>query len=155
MGLIVTAVAALPDSAHPKGVVLVVDDDAMIAELVTEVLLAEGYAVTILARPNTEAIHAAVTELQPDCVLLDSDVPGSFGVSWASAAWIAAQRQAVPVIMFSADAHATAEASSHASERSQAAHFSSVLPKPFDLDELLRVVALAVRQSPFRQRSTG
>jgi DNA-binding response OmpR family regulator len=151
----VTAVAAFPHSANPKGVVLVVDDDAMIADLVTEVLTEEGYAVTILAHPNTEAIHATVTELQPDCVLLDSDVPGSFGVSWASAAWMAAQRHAVPVIMFSADTDATAEASSHASERSQAAHFSSVLPKPFDLDELLRAVALAVSQSPFRQRSTG
>ena len=150
-----TAVAAFPHAANPKGVVLVVDDDAMIADLVTEVLTEEGYAVTILARPNTEAIHATMTELQPDCVLLDSDVPGSFGVSWASAAWMAAQRHAVPVIMFSADADATAEASSHASERSQAAHFSSVLPKPFDLDELLGAVALAVSQSPFRQRSTG
>ncbi len=71
------------------------DDDAISAELVTEVLLEEGYAVTTLARPNMEAIHATVTDLQPDCVLLDSDVPGSFGMSWASAAWIAAQRQAV------------------------------------------------------------
>jgi DNA-binding response OmpR family regulator len=135
-------------------VVLVVDDDAMIADLVTEVLTEEGYAVTILARPNTETIHATVTGLQPDCVLLDSGVPGSFGVSWASAAWIATQRHAVPVIMFSADVHATAEASRHESMRSQAAHFSSVLSKPFDLDELLRVVALAVSQSPFRQGST-
>ncbi len=149
-----TRVAAPPRSANPKGVVLVVDDDAMIAEVVTEVLVEEGYAVTTLARPNTEAIHATVTELQPDCVLLDSDVPGSFGVSWASAAWIAAQRQAVPVIMFSADAQATAEARRHESMRSQAAHFSSVLPKPFDVDELLRVVALAVSRSPYRQGST-
>jgi len=146
--------ASLPDSANARGLVLVVDDDADIANLVTELLTEEGYAVTILAHPNTEVIHAAVTRLRPDCVLLDSDVPGSFGVSWASAAWIAAQRQAVPVIMFSADAHATAEASRHESMRSQAAHFSSVLPKPFDLDELLRVVALAVSRSPFRQGST-
>jgi hypothetical protein len=42
------------------------------------------------------------------------------------------------------------EARRNESERSKAAHFSSVLSKPFDIDELLRVVALAVNQSPFR-----
>lgn len=137
------------------GRVLVVDDDADIADLVEQVLTEEGYAVTILAGPTVEVIRATVVELQPDCVLLDSDVPGTFGASWANAAWMAAQRQAVPVIMFSADRRATDEATSHESTRSRAANFSSVLPKPSDLDELVRVVALAVSQSPFRQGSTG
>jgi DNA-binding response OmpR family regulator len=135
----------------PAGRVLVVDDDADIADSVEQMLTDEGYAVTILGHPNAEAIHATVVSLRPDCVLLDSDVPGTFGASWANAAWMAAQRQAVPVIMCSADRRATDEASSHESVRSQAAHFSSVLPKPFDLDELVRVVALAVSQSPFRR----
>jgi DNA-binding response OmpR family regulator len=136
---------------EPVGRVLVVDDDVHIADIVEQVLTDEGHAVTILADPNAEAIHALVVELQPDCVLLDSDVPGAYGASWAHAAWMAAQRQAVPVIMFSADRRATDEASSDESESSHAAHFSSVLSKPFDIDELLRVVTLAVSRSPFRQ----
>ena len=140
---------------EPVGRVLVVDDDADIADVVEQTLTDEGYAVTILADPNAEAIRTIVVELRPDCVLLDSDVPGAFGASWANAAWMAAQSQAVPVIMFSADRRATDEARADESERSHAAHFSSVLPKPFDLDELVRVVALAVSQSPFRRGSTG
>jgi hypothetical protein len=61
----------------------------------------------------------------------------------------------VPVILFSADRQATSEAERDESERSHAASFSSVLPKPFDLDDLVRVVAIAVSQSPFRRESTG
>jgi CheY-like chemotaxis protein len=63
------------------------------------------------------------------------------------------QDAAVPVIMFSANAQETSEAQSNESERSQAAGFSSVLSKPFDVDELVRAVALAVSQSPFRRGS--
>jgi hypothetical protein len=55
--------------------------------------------------------------------------------------------------MFSADRAATHEAQSLQTERSQAAGFSSILRKPFELDEVLRVVALAVSQAPFRQPS--
>ena len=57
----------------------------------------------------------------------------------------------MPVIMFRADRQATGEARDDESERSRAAHFSSTHPKPVGLDELLRVVALAVSQSPFRR----
>jgi DNA-binding response OmpR family regulator len=136
--------------SQPLGSVLVVDDDADIADIVEQVLTDEGYVVRILGDPNTEAIRAAVVELQPDCVLLDSDVPGAFGASWANAAWITAQEYAVPVIMFTTDVRAVAEAEVNESVRSQAAGFSSVLSKPFNLDEVLRVVTLAVSHSPFR-----
>ena len=61
---------------------------------------------------------------------------------------MASQVDAVPVILFSADRQATSEAECDESERSHAAGFSSVLSKPFDLNELVRVVALAVSQSP-------
>ena len=61
-----------------------------------------------------------------------------------------AQEAAVPVIMFSADRGATAEAVSNLSERSRAAGFVAVLPKPFEIDDLFRIIAGAVSQSPFR-----
>jgi hypothetical protein len=56
-----------------------------------------------------------------------------------------------PVVMFAAEHRATAEADANTSERSRAAGFSSVLPKPFELDEPLRVVALGVGESPLRR----
>jgi CheY-like chemotaxis protein len=135
--------------------VLVVDDDNDIADLVEEFLASEGYAVTTLRDRNQEGVEAAVERLRPDCVLLDGYARGSENTSWTEAAWIASQVDAVPVILFSADRQATSEAERNESERSHAAGFSSVLPKPFDLDELVRVVALAVSQSPLRRGSTG
>ena len=119
--------------------------------LVEALLTDQGYIVTTLRDRNEESVRATVERLRPDCVLLDGDVPGNYGESWGDAAWMTASPAPVPVIMFSADRQATGEARDDESERSQAAHFSSVLPKPFDLDELLRVVALAVSQSPFRR----
>ena len=139
--------------SRPEGRVLIVDDDADIAVAVEEILTDEGYVITIMRDQDLESVQAAVERLYPDCVLLDGDVRGSYSKSWTDAAWMTSQDPAVPVIMFSANAQATSEARSNASERSQAAGFSSVLSKPFDIDELVRVVALAVSQSPFRRGS--
>ena len=133
---------------------LVVDDDADIANLLKDFLTGEGYAVALLCSRPAESVQDAVGRLRPDCVLLDGAVASGYGGSWAEAAWMSAQQPPVPVIMFSAEQGATAEANMNLSERSQTAGFSSVLSKPFDLDDLLRVVALAVRQSPFRREST-
>jgi CheY-like chemotaxis protein len=133
--------------------VLVVDDDAVIVGLIDEVLTDEGYAVVAVQDQRSESVRTAVADLRPDCVLLDGDGSGDFGESWRDAAWIAALPDRVPVVMFSADRQAIGEAQRRESERSQDAHFSSVLSKPFDLDELLRVVALAVARRGHADRS--
>src|SRR4051794_34514225 len=137
-----------------KGAVLVVDDDRDITDVIEELLKEEEYAVAILRDRSVESVQAAVKRLRPDCVLLDGEIPGLFGASWDDAAWMTAQALAVPVVMFSADRAATREAESRQTERSQAAGFSSVLRKPFELDDVLRAVALAVSQSPSRHPST-
>lgn len=53
--------------------ILVVDDNPSIALLLKQVLIAEGYAVTI-ARDGLEAI-ARVEQVVPDLILLDLDLP--------------------------------------------------------------------------------
>ena len=128
--------------------VLIVDDDSDIAHLVEEVLSEDGYAITILSDARIEAIQEAVAQLEPDCMLLDGGVGSGYGASWESAALMAARLPAVPVIMFTAHAEASAEAMENTSERSQAAGFAAVLPKPFNLTELLRAVEIAVGESP-------
>jgi two-component system, NtrC family, nitrogen regulation response regulator NtrX len=127
--------------------VLIVDDDEDIANLVEEVLSEDGYTVTIRRDARIEAIQEVVSQVQPDCVLLDGGVNGGYGESWQSAALIATRIPAVPVIMFTAHAGDFAEATENTSERSQAAGFVAVLSKPFELTELLRVVEIAVSQS--------
>jgi CheY-like chemotaxis protein len=135
-----------------RGTVLIVDDNADISEIVGDVLTEEGYAIEILRDRNLESVKAAVERLRPDCVLLDGEIPGSFGASWDEAAWLTALPAPVPVIMFTGEQRATDKARRNTSTRSEAARFSSILLKPFDLDELVRAVALAVSQSPKRRR---
>ena len=59
-----------------RATVLVVDDDNDIADLVEELLMSEGYAVTTLRSRNLESVQAAVERLRPDCVLLDGYARG-------------------------------------------------------------------------------
>lgn len=119
-----------PRSAHASKVVLVIDDDAGIADLIEDLLTSEGYAVAILRNRARENVQTAVERVQPDCVLLDGYVRGSYDQSWTVAAWMSARDAAVPAIMFSADRHVTDEARHNASERSRAARFSSFFRSP-------------------------
>jgi CheY-like chemotaxis protein len=131
--------------------VLVVDDDRDIGELVEAVLTDAGYAVSVLHRLEPAMVVAATGQLEPDCVLLDSSGDRTdYGDSWALAEQLAVRGRPVPVVMFTAHARAAAEATAQASARSQAAHFAGVLGKPFELEDLLAVVAQATGASvPF------
>ena len=126
---------------------LIVDDDADIANLVEELLSEDGYAVTVLRDAQIEAIQEAVARVQPHCILLDGGVGDGYGASWESAAQMAGRVPPVPVIMFTAHANASSEATKNISERSQSAGFVAVLLKPFELADLLRAVEIAVSQS--------
>jgi two-component system response regulator MprA len=126
--------------------VLVIDDDPAIGATVKEILEDAGLAVTVLRPPPTAALCAAVARVAPDCVLLDGAGRGDYGPSWPAAAWLRARAHPVPVIMFSADRHATAEGRAGASARSRAAGFAAVLDKPFDLDALVALVRAVLRR---------
>ena len=127
--------------------VLLVDDDEDIASLVRDLLMDEGYAVDILTDVGFESVQEAVAKCEPDCVLLDGSSSSGYGESWDSAAWLASRTPAVPVLMFTAHAQVIAEATSNTSGRSQAASFTGLLSKPFELDELIRLVSLAVKRA--------
>ena len=130
--------------------VLVIDNDRDITELLHAVLTDEGHAVSTLAEVASDAIRVAVGQLEPDCILLDGQGSEDYGQSWAEAAWLQARSRSIPVIMFTAHEVAGREAEAGLSERSRAASFAAVIPKPFDLDELVAIVARVVGQSaPF------
>ena len=130
-----------------RGRVLIVDDDENVAALVVEVLSDEGYVSSVLMDGRTTAIQEAVTRLEPDCILLDGGAGQGYGESWDTAAWMASRLPPVPVIMFTAHSSAATEAQENTSARSQAARFTSLVPKPFALDELVGAVSLATRRS--------
>jgi CheY-like chemotaxis protein len=134
----------------PAPGVLVVDDDRDIAELVEAILSDAGYTVSLLYQLDPETVTAAVGRLEPDCVLLDSSDSRDYGDSWTLAQRFAERERPVPVVMFTANAAANQEARTNVSDRSQAARFAGVLAKPFDLEEVLAVVAHATgTSSPF------
>ena len=133
-----------------RGKVLVVEFDPVIGDLVYAVLTDEGYAVELLGAVAPDAIRVAVGRFEPDCVLLDGHSARRYGSSWGEASWLSGRSRHVPVVMLSTDAAAVDEARAQATPRSQDAAFAAVLAKPFELDELLDAVAVAVgASSPF------
>ena len=96
----VGAVAAgEPPSEKSRPTVLVVQDDAPLADLLHALLTSEGYQVAVLHRPSEDALKVAVGRLEPDCLLLDGQGGGNFGRSWLDAAWAHERRRPVPVVM--------------------------------------------------------
>jgi len=127
------------------GRILIVDNDRDIADVVEVILSDSGYVVEVVNEVDSTILRARVAEFAPECVLLDGQGPGVYGESWLNAEWLHSLAPPVATIMFTADQPAADEARDRVSERSLAAHFTAVLSKPFDIDDLISVVAQAVR----------
>jgi len=119
--------------------ILVVDDEPDIRELVRDILVDEGYDVTIAE--NGEQARLARLARRPDLVLLDIWMPDIDGISLLRE-WTVEQNQNIPVIMISG--HGTVETAVEAT-RLGAYDF---LEKPLSLAKLLLTVrhALEVRR---------
>jgi CheY-like chemotaxis protein len=110
--------------------VLVVDDDPDMVDVITAVLGMEGYAVRSAenGRRALEAVEAAV----PAVVLLDMLMPVMDG--WSFARELRARYgPAVPIVVVTAAEHAPARAAEIGA--------TDVVSKPFDVDDLINVVA--------------
>lgn len=110
--------------------VLVVDDQPGIRMMLHEVLVYYGYQVA-LAQSGAEAL--AASEQQPsDLVLLDVNMPGLSGVE--TLAGLRRKSPNLPVIMV------TGEEDSANWERIEKLSVQGQITKPFDLDELVRII---------------
>src|SRR4051812_46252904 len=111
--------------------VLVVDDDPLILQTVTEILVDEGYAVE-QAHSALEAMRA-VARVHPALVLLDIRMPGLDGTQFARE--LRTHDTSIKIVVMT--------------EASQAQHWAQeigatdYIEKPFELDELLTTVARA------------
>lgn len=117
--------------------VLIVEDGAQIAAVLTETLQDEGYVVQ--HAPNGAAGLQLLGQWAPDVILLDLMMPVLDGPGFrAVQQTLAPPLGTLPVIVLSGahDAHAQAEALTA----------TAVIAKPFDLDELLVVVAAACQR---------
>lgn len=136
--------------------VLLVDDDADVADVVVAILTDEDYLVDVLVDTSHPSVMAAVGRQEPDCILLDGAKGYEYGTSWAEAAYLGARERPIPTIMFSAHAGDVKEARKEESDRARAAEFAAVLAKPFSLDDLLEAVATACGLSEqFKRTEAG
>jgi signal transduction histidine kinase len=123
--------------------VLVVEDDAVLSELVGGLLTEAGYHPVTIA--DHALIGAAVGRWQPRCVILDGEIRSTGeSRSWEDAAAIRRAHPTLPVLMFTADSAALAEAEAGTSGRSRAAAFTGIVSKPFVVEEFLATVRNAV-----------
>jgi two-component system response regulator MprA len=110
--------------------VLVVDDDPRLLMAMSDVLAAEGYETQ--SAPNGEVAIRQLAAFSPHVMLLDMEMPkmDGFGVL----RWLKANDIQLPVIIASNNDDVDAEDLGATVK----------LPKPFDLDQLLAALALAL-----------
>jgi two-component system, NtrC family, nitrogen regulation response regulator NtrX len=124
-------------------IILVVDDEVGIRELLSEILIDEGYDVRLAE--NAAAARRIRNELRPDLVLLDIWMPDTDGISLLKE-WHAGGQLNMPVVMMSG--HGTIDTAVEAT-RFGAFDF---LEKPIGLQKLLATVQKALKHDAPPQR---
>lgn len=108
--------------------ILLIEDDADLAEVVAEVLLMEGYQLSH-ASDGKAALELLATSELPDLILLDLMMPNMNGWDFRDAQLRDARLAKIPVVVLSATG-----------ERSRPIDAVLVLRKPVTLKELLSAV---------------
>jgi CheY-like chemotaxis protein len=113
--------------------ILIADDERPIADLLTTALTQEGYE----AVGTTESLRFfdAVTELQPDLILLDLRMPYLNGRDELQLMRMNPQTGRIPVIVVTADPDARREEADYRN-----LGVVAIVYKPFDLNTLIRLV---------------
>jgi CheY-like chemotaxis protein len=119
----------MPQTEPARAHILVVDDAPAILRMLQILLTSDGYSVAT-ASSGSEALQRAADRC-PDLVILDLLMPRMDG--WEVLERMRAQRMDAPTVVLTADRRSQHEAETH--------QVAACLMKPFDVDELLRLVA--------------
>jgi CheY-like chemotaxis protein len=114
--------------------VLIVDDDEGLLETLHDLLEMEGYSV-VLARNGVEALRKLET-LRPAVILLDLRMPRMDGATFAREIHRRNNPQYPYIIVLTANLHARKTAA--------AIGANDFLAKPFDINELLGKIQVAI-----------
>ena len=117
------------------GPVLVVEDDEGIRDFVSMVLADEGYEVA--TAPHGAAALDLIDQAQPSLILLDMRMPIMDGWEF-SRAYRELPPPHAPIVVVTA--------AQDAAERARQINADGYLAKPFDVDELLRIVDQYTKQ---------
>jgi CheY-like chemotaxis protein len=123
----------MPHPVPVQQLVLIIEDDAWIRSVMTEMLVAEGYAVA--EATNGQAGLELAQQLQPAVIVLDLALPGRSGLEVLQELKHRRPTFDIPVLVVSAYALLLLAKDSH--------HADGVIQKPFDLAELLARVEQA------------
>lgn len=113
--------------------ILVVEDEVAIAQVVRLLLEEEGYAVTLAA--NGHDGWAQLAAQRPDLVISDLMMPGLTGSELYDRIQSDPALAGVPVLIMSAAGDP---------DLGKRGNYAGFLPKPFDLQTLLRLVRQAI-----------
>lgn len=130
--------------AAERGRILVVDDEPLVREALTSALADEGYIVDAAA-DGAEALDR-VRAAKPDAILLDLMMPGVNGRQFLQRLRSDETYSAVPVLIMTAVQGLELNLASIGA--------SAIVQKPFDINDLLNKVALAVYRSRDADRPT-
>ena len=113
--------------------ILIVDDDRIIADMLEQTLLQEGYS----ARKTTQSLrfYDEVREFKPDLILLDLMMPYLDGSDELRLLALQPETSGIPVIMVTADIDAKRREDEY-----QAMGVKIVVTKPVDLNYILRLI---------------
>ena len=128
----------------PDPYVLVVDDDPAIRGLLADALRSEGYAVDLAAH-GREALEA-MRARRPATIVLDLMMPIMDGFTFMEACRRERLCTDVPIVVISAVQEAL--------RRVDELPVQACIAKPFDLDELMRVIEHCVRPNDGRDGSS-
>ncbi len=120
--------------------VLVVEDEAALAELLRYNLAAEGYSVS-LARDGAEA-ELELAEQMPDLVVLDWMLPSVSGIELCRRIRARSPTQSLPILML------TARGEEADRLRGLATGADDYVVKPFSVPELMARVRAILRRAP-------
>jgi len=118
--------------------VLLVDDDELVQHAVNRLLKGLGHRVTPVSS-GAHALEAVQAGLVPDLVVLDMNMPGLDGT--ATLARLRTLIPNVPVVL------ATGRADQSALDLASSLALVTMLPKPFDAQELSRKVESVVAKA--------
>lgn len=124
--------------------ILIADDDELIAELASEVLIDAGHACGWVT--SAEAAWQCVRRKRPDVLLLDQNLPGESGLTMLRRLRLSAQLYDLPVIMFTALSGEADEA------QAIFAGAQDFIRKPFDPALLVRRVGRMIKLRGDRPR---
>jgi two-component system response regulator (stage 0 sporulation protein F) len=135
----------MPQSVPVQPLVLIIDDDVWIRSVMTEILVAEGYAVA--EATDGQAGLELAEQLQPAVIVLDLALPGRSGLEVLRELKDRQPTQDIPVLVVSAYALLLLG--------KDARHADGVLQKPFDVAELLAYVEHAANTGTRRARASN